>query len=70
MRNGLSPQKACEEAVKRIIKKYRGKPDFQVAYLATNKIGEIGSYSIHGDFSYTFYNNKINQNVKSKSVFK
>ena len=70
MRNGFSPQKACEEAVKRIVKKYRGKPDFQVAYLATNKIGEIGSYSIHADFSYTFYKDKINQNVKSKSVFK
>jgi N4-(beta-N-acetylglucosaminyl)-L-asparaginase len=31
MRQGKSPQKACEEAIQRIIEKQRGKPDFQVA---------------------------------------
>ena len=36
MRQGKSPQKACEEAIERIIQKQQGKPDFQVAYIATN----------------------------------
>jgi len=69
MRNGLNPQEACEKAIKRIISKHKGKPNFQVAYIATNKNGEIGAYSIHNDFSYTFYKNQTNQNIKSKSVF-
>ena len=30
MRQGRSPQKACEEAVGRIVKKYPNYPDFQV----------------------------------------
>ena len=69
MRNGLNPQEACEKAINRIISKHKGKPNFQVAYIATNKNGEIGAYSIHNDFSYTFYKNQTNQNIKSKSVF-
>ncbi len=70
IRNGMKPQQACEVAIRRIIEKQKGKPDFQVAYLAINKKGEIGSFSIQNDFSYTLYKNKINQNFKSRSVFK
>jgi len=69
MRQGKSPQKACEEAIERIIQKQQGKPDFQVAYVATNKKGEIGAYSIHSGFSYTLYKNKLNQNINSNSVY-
>ncbi|PWH10397.1 glycosylasparaginase [Bacteroidetes bacterium SCGC AAA795-G10] len=70
MRNGLSPQKACEEAVSRILEKQKGKPNFQVAYLATNKNGEIGAYSIQKGFSYSFYKNKVNKNIPSNSAYK
>ena len=69
MRQGHSPQKACEIAIQRILEKQNGVPDFQVAYIATNKKGEIGSYSIHKGFSYTFYKNKINKNTNSNSVY-
>ena len=69
MRNGLSPQEACEEAINRILEKQNGKPEFQVGYLATNKKGEIGAYSIQKDFSYTYFKNKINKNIKSNSVY-
>ena len=52
MRNGMTPQQACEEAVKRIVSKNKHRyKDFQVAYLALNKAGEVGSYSIHKGFS-------------------
>ena len=69
MKQGKNPQEACEEAIKRILKKQREKPNFQVAYLATNRKGEIGAYSIHKGFSYTIYKNKTCLNVDSKSYF-
>tara|TARA_B100000886_G_scaffold318466_1_gene258504 strand:+ start:1774 stop:2751 length:978 start_codon:yes stop_codon:yes gene_type:complete len=69
MKQGKNPQEACEEAIKRIIKKQREKPNFQVAYLATNRKGEIGAYSIQKGFSYTIYKNKTCLNVDSKSYF-
>ena len=66
MKNGYSPQKACEEAIKRIVsKKNSNYKDFQVAYIAINKKGETGSYSIHKGFSMTKYNNDTNQNYES-----
>ncbi len=69
MRQGKTPQDACEEAIERIIEKQKGKPDFQVAYLATNKKGEIGAYSVHRGFSYTKYFNKKTTNTQSNSVY-
>ena len=70
MRNGLSPQKACEEAVNRIIEKQKGKPNFQVAYLATNKTGEVGAFSVQSGFSYSLYKSKTNKNLVSNSIYK
>lgn len=56
MRQGKSPQKACEEAVARIVKltKNRGKElkDIQVGFIALNKKGEYGSYCVQGGFNY------------------
>jgi N4-(beta-N-acetylglucosaminyl)-L-asparaginase len=66
MRNGYSPQKACEEAIKRIVSKKKSDyENFQVAYIAINKKGETGSYSIHKDFSMTEYKGDTNQNYES-----
>ena len=66
MRQGKSPQQACEEAIGRIVNK-PGKnfKDFQVGYIAVNKQGETGAYSIHEWFSYNIYKNKENKNIKS-----
>lgn len=66
MRQGKSPQEACEIAIDRIVKK-PGKnfKDFQVGYIAVNKQGEIGGYSIHEWFSYNVYQNGENKNIKS-----
>ncbi|MEK9612780.1 MAG: N(4)-(beta-N-acetylglucosaminyl)-L-asparaginase [Flavobacteriaceae bacterium] len=69
MRQGKTPQEACEEAIQRIVEKQKGKPDFQVAYVATDKQGRVGAYSIHKGFSYTLYKNKSNQNIESKSIY-
>ena len=69
MRQGKSPQKACEEAIERIIQKQQGKPDFQVAYIATNTSGAIGAFSIHKGFSYTLYKNNNCQKIDAKSIY-
>ncbi|GAB3180209.1 isoaspartyl peptidase/L-asparaginase family protein [Telluribacter humicola] len=67
MRQGRSPQQACEEAIGRIVK---GKTkddfkDFQVGYLAVNKKGEYGAYSIQKGFNYALYQNGQNRVIES-----
>jgi isoaspartyl peptidase/L-asparaginase-like protein (Ntn-hydrolase superfamily) len=52
MRQGRSPQEACEEAVRRILRKHGGKVDFQVAYIALRIDGEIGAAAIKNGFQY------------------
>jgi len=70
MRQGRTPQQACEEAIKRIMKKQLERKDFQVGYIAVNKKGETGAYSIHQGFSYTIYQNGEHKNVKPGFYFK
>lgn len=64
MRQGKSPQQACEEAIDRIMKKQPDRRDFQVAYIAVNKGGEVGAFSIHSGFSYTIYQNGEMKNIQ------
>jgi N4-(beta-N-acetylglucosaminyl)-L-asparaginase len=52
MRQGLSPQKACEEGVKRVMSKNKNFKDVQVGFLAINKQGEIGAYALQKGFQY------------------
>jgi N4-(beta-N-acetylglucosaminyl)-L-asparaginase len=67
MRNGKSPQKACEEAVNRIVKRYSGYRDFQVGYLAIDKKGNVGAYSIQKGFVYTLSEGSKTEVFESKS---
>jgi isoaspartyl peptidase/L-asparaginase-like protein (Ntn-hydrolase superfamily) len=52
MRHGLSPLAACREAVRRIAKKQNDYQTFQVGFIALNKKGEFGAYSIKQGFEY------------------
>ena len=52
MRHGMSPQEACEEAVKRIVKKHKNLKNLQCAFIALNKQGEVGAYSVYNGFNY------------------
>lgn len=70
MRQGKTPQQACEEAVHRIMEKQPDRRDFQVAYIAVNKKGEVGSYSIHEGFSYMMYHKGENRNHTPNWYFK
>lgn len=67
MRNGMKPQQACEEAVKRIAGKLKNYKDFQVGFLALNKSAEIGSYCIHPGFNYSLYHKNKNTLIDSDS---
>ena len=67
MRQGLSPQEACEKAVKRIVSNNSQENKFQVAYIAMNKKGEVGSYSIEPGFTYMDYVNGENKEIFSNS---
>ncbi|WP_179319000.1 N(4)-(beta-N-acetylglucosaminyl)-L-asparaginase [Winogradskyella helgolandensis] len=66
MRQGRSPQQACEEAIGRIVNKPNSNyKNFQVGYVAVNKKGETGCYSIHQWFSITKYQDGINAQIQS-----
>lgn len=66
MRQGKSPQEACETAIKRIIGNSPDYKDFQAAIIAINKKGKVGSYCIQKGFSYVKYQNNTNTNISSK----
>jgi N4-(beta-N-acetylglucosaminyl)-L-asparaginase len=66
MRQGKSPQQACEEAVMRIVKRYKYQ-EFQIGYLAINKKGEHGAYAIQKGFNYTITKNGKTQVLESAS---
>ena len=74
MRQGLSPQKACEEAVMRIVKltQNRGKElkDIQVGFIALNKKGEYGSYCIQGGFNYAVHDATGNKLIDANYFLK
>ena len=66
MRQGKSPQEACEEAINRIVSKPNSNyKNFQVGYIAVNKQGETGYYSIHKGFSMTRFQEEQNENIQS-----
>lgn len=61
MRQGRSPQQACEEAVARILKKNPAKAkEVQVGFLALNKNGEHGAYCLQKGFTYAKYDSTGN----------
>lgn len=71
MRQGNSPQQACELAVKRIVKNQPKKSkEMQVGFLALNKNGEFGAYALQKGFTYAVYSEDIpNKIFESKSYY-
>jgi N4-(beta-N-acetylglucosaminyl)-L-asparaginase len=59
MRQGKTPQQACEEAVARVVKlmdlRKKDLKDIQVGFIALNKNGETGSYCVQSGFNYAVY---------------
>ncbi|MDG1777591.1 MAG: N(4)-(beta-N-acetylglucosaminyl)-L-asparaginase [Crocinitomicaceae bacterium] len=52
MRQGRTPQQACEEAVARIIDKHENVEGLQVGFLALDKKGNYGAYSVFNGFNF------------------
>ena len=52
MRQGASPQEACEEGIRRIRVRHDSLEDVQVGYLAIDKTGRVGAYDIQPWFQY------------------
>ena len=73
MREGKSPQEACEIAAKRVIKlnllssKHRDH-NYQVGFIAINVKGEYGAASVRQGFEYALYKDGTNTLNKSKYI--
>ncbi|VXB93136.1 N(4)-(Beta-N-acetylglucosaminyl)-L-asparaginase [Flavobacterium sp. 9AF] len=74
MRQGKTPQKACEEAVSRIVKltnnRNKNLKDIQVGFIALNKKGEYGAYCIQSGFNYAVKDNSGNKLIDSAYFLK
>ena len=70
MRNGKTPQQACEEAINRIAKQQSDYKTFQVGFLAMNKNGDIGAYSLLKGFNYALAVNGENKLFDSDYLVK
>jgi L-asparaginase/N4-(beta-N-acetylglucosaminyl)-L-asparaginase len=68
MRQGLTPTDACKWAMRRIAEKHGGKPKFQVAFVAVNKKGEIGAYSMIEGFQYALAQDGKNELIDSEHL--
>src|SRR6056297_3274497 len=70
MRQGRSPAEACEEVVRRLVKKNSADiNDIQAAFIAVNKEGEYGSYAVQPQFNYAVRDSQSNRLVDSESYF-
>jgi len=69
MRRGAHPQKAVETAVKRIARKCAVEtPDAQVGFIAVDKKGRHGAFSLHPGFNYMLYQRGENQLLEAGSL--
>jgi len=71
MRQGNSPQQACELAVARIVKNQPQKSkEIQVGFLALSKNGEYGAFALQKGFTYAVYSNEVaNKIFEAKSFY-
>jgi N4-(beta-N-acetylglucosaminyl)-L-asparaginase len=70
MRQGRSPQAACEEAVRRLVAKNKNIKDIQAGFLAINKDGEVGAYAVHPGFNFAQATESGNVLIDAASHFK
>jgi N4-(beta-N-acetylglucosaminyl)-L-asparaginase len=69
MRNGASPQQACEAAIARIVERY-GSDKGQVGFLAFNKKGEHGAYAVRKAFPYALFQGNENRLMQAEYLSK
>lgn len=60
MRFGKTPERACMEAVRRVVKRDPAKAkDLQVGFVAVSRNGEVGAYSVQKGFTYSVTNSEF-----------
>jgi N4-(beta-N-acetylglucosaminyl)-L-asparaginase len=59
MRQGNSPQDACRLATERVIAKNPDWKEFQVGFIAIDKLGRSGGYCIQPGFDYAVYDKQM-----------
>ena len=70
MRQGRSPQEACEEVVRRLIEKNRDQiDDIQAGFIAINKDGDYGTCAVRPGFNVAVHSSDRNEMVDSSSFF-
>ena len=71
MRQGRSPQEACEEAVQRLIRKNEENiEDMQAGFVAINKDGKHGAYAVHPGFNFSVRHENAKDLIDAKSEFR
>ena len=66
MRYGHSPEEACKLAVERIRKKHKDITGLQVGFIAMNKNGEVGGYSVYAGFNYALKDSANDKMVEAQ----
>jgi N4-(beta-N-acetylglucosaminyl)-L-asparaginase len=70
MRHGASPEEACKEAVRRIVKNNGDKAkNVQGGFIAINKKAEFGAYSVMKNFTMAVRNKEMEKVIQVKSWF-
>jgi N4-(beta-N-acetylglucosaminyl)-L-asparaginase len=68
MRQGRTPQQACEEAIERVLKDLKGQVgEAQVGYLALDRGGRIGACSLQPGFQYALRTDDADQVTDARS---
>ncbi len=70
MRQGFTPEQACKKAVERIIR-MRGEraKGLQIGFIALNKRGQFGGYSMQKGFTYAVQNSTGSKVYTAKSLY-
>lgn len=70
MRQGRSPEQACQEAVERIVglamRRKTSLKDIQVGFIAINKDGQTGAYCIQSGFNYAVHDASGNRLIDAR----
>lgn len=63
MRAGATPTEACKAAVERIIRKHDNVDNLQVGFIAIDKKGRHGGYSVYNGFNYAIRSEQHNEMI-------
>ncbi len=68
MRAGRGPEEACREAIERLARRQAHGPKIQVGYLAMNRAGEVGGYSLKKGFQFAVRDGEGERLIRSNSL--